>query len=159
MDRAGAASGHAAAKLGAGQSKNVAEIPEHGHRRIAVEGLRLPIDMQSDHASLPVSACSTTYQRAAKTVSRARRRLKKAKTEPQSKQSRRRYIAGGTAIVVVFILPKYSSCRNPLKEPPTTRSPKSRKTIPNGNPHSMGSTECCDAAMARDIRRAAQAAP
>src|ERR1700685_252020 len=37
MDRAGAASGHAAAELGAGQPKNIAEIPEHGHRRIAVE--------------------------------------------------------------------------------------------------------------------------
>ena len=56
MDRAGAARGHAAAKFRSGEPENVAEIPEHRHRRIAVECLRLAIDMQSEHASLPVES-------------------------------------------------------------------------------------------------------
>src|ERR1700677_3788211 len=37
MDRAGAACSNAAAEFRAGQSKNIAEIPEHRHRRITVE--------------------------------------------------------------------------------------------------------------------------
>src|ERR1700679_3560515 len=56
MDRAGAAGRHAAAELRAGEPENVAQIPEYGHRRIAVERLRLSIDMQSDHAFLPVES-------------------------------------------------------------------------------------------------------
>jgi hypothetical protein len=51
MDRAGAAGGYAAAELRAGEPKNVAQIPKHRHRRIAVKGLRLPVHMQSDHLS------------------------------------------------------------------------------------------------------------
>src|SRR5271156_585888 len=58
MHRAGAGGGHAAAELGASKPEDVAQIPEHRHRRIAVKGLRLPVHMQSDHLYLPVSTRS-----------------------------------------------------------------------------------------------------
>ena len=45
MDRAGAASGHPASEFCAGEAERVAKIPEQRHRRIAVEGLRLAIDV------------------------------------------------------------------------------------------------------------------
>src|SRR5271168_3971900 len=51
VDGAGAARGHAAAKFRSGEPEDVSEIPEHRHRRVAVECLRLAIDMQSEHAS------------------------------------------------------------------------------------------------------------
>src|ERR1700722_20160124 len=51
MDGAGAARGHPATKLRSREPEDVSEIPEHRHRRVAVECLRLAIDMQSEHAS------------------------------------------------------------------------------------------------------------
>ena len=56
MDGAGAARGHPAAKFRSGEPEDVSEIPEHRHRRVAVECLRLAIDVQSEHASLPVES-------------------------------------------------------------------------------------------------------
>ena len=55
MDGAGAARGHPATEFRSGEPEFVAKIPEQRHRRIAVECLRLAIDVQSEHASLPVS--------------------------------------------------------------------------------------------------------
>src|SRR5271154_2010415 len=51
VDGAGAARGHPAAKFRSREPEDVSEIPEHRHRRVAVECLRLAIDMQSEHAS------------------------------------------------------------------------------------------------------------
>src|SRR5271163_2713641 len=51
VDGAGAARGHPAAKFRSREPEDVSEIPEHRHRRVAVECLRLAIDMQSEHVS------------------------------------------------------------------------------------------------------------
>ena len=53
MDRAGAAGGHSAAEFRAGEPEHVAQVPEHRHRWIAVEGLRLAVHAQRDHVLPP----------------------------------------------------------------------------------------------------------
>ena len=53
VDGARAAGRNAAAEFRARQSEHVAKIPEQRHRRIAVEGLSLAIDMQSEHLTPP----------------------------------------------------------------------------------------------------------
>src|SRR5271166_3634636 len=56
MDRAGAACGHAATEFRSREAEFIAKIPEQRHRRIAVEALRLAIDVQSQHTFLHVAA-------------------------------------------------------------------------------------------------------
>src|SRR5580658_6247343 len=51
VDGAGAASGDPATEFRSREPDYVSEIPEHRHRRVAVECLRLSVDMQSDHVS------------------------------------------------------------------------------------------------------------
>ena len=52
MNGAGAAGGDAATEFRAGQPEFVAKIPEHRHRRIAVETLLPSVDAQSEHTCL-----------------------------------------------------------------------------------------------------------
>src|SRR5271166_1880685 len=58
MDGAGAACGHATTEFRSCEAEFIAKIPEQRHRRIAVEGLRLAIDGQSEHTFLPGRAAA-----------------------------------------------------------------------------------------------------
>ena len=49
----GAAERHSAAELRAGESENVAQIPEQRHRRVAVKGALNTIDLEFDHEESP----------------------------------------------------------------------------------------------------------
>src|SRR5258705_7028341 len=50
---AGAAEGHPASELGAGQAESVAQDPEQRRGRVGVDTSRLAVDIESDHALLP----------------------------------------------------------------------------------------------------------
>jgi hypothetical protein len=56
MDGAGAACRDPATEFCAGKAEVIAKVPEQRHRRVAVECLRLPVDVQSEHTSLPVKS-------------------------------------------------------------------------------------------------------
>src|ERR1044072_2431493 len=53
MHRAGAASAHAAAELGAGELRVIAQVPEERPRGVAVEGGLTPVQGEANHRDLP----------------------------------------------------------------------------------------------------------